>query len=74
LEKLYKIKTKSGDTIIGTIESKEVVFLKYGHMPAIQMLQRTQQDGYFIMQQDSKTLTFLDKKEVKKITLIDGDR
>jgi hypothetical protein len=74
LKKLYKIKTKSGDTIIGTIESKEVVFLKYGHMPAIQMLQRTQQDGYFIMQKDSPTLTFLDKKEVKKMTLVNEDR
>lgn len=74
MKKLYKIKTKSGDTIIGTIESKEVVFLKYGHMPAIQMLQRTQQDGYFIMQKDSPTLTFLDKKEVKKMTLVNEDR
>lgn len=74
MKKLYKIKTKSGDTIIGTIESKEVVFLKYGYMPAIQMLQRTQQDGYFIMQKDSPTLTFLDKKEVKKMTLVNEDR
>lgn len=74
MKKLYKIKTKLGDTIIGTIESKEVVFLKYGHMPAIQMLQRTQQDCYFIMQKDSPTLTFLDKKEVKKMTLVNEDR
>lgn len=69
--KLYKIKTKTGDTITGTFVSKEDIFKSYANNSMIQMIKKLKQDGYFIIHVGSKKLTFLDKKEMKKAKMID---
>jgi hypothetical protein len=73
--KLYKVKTKSGDTLKGVALSNEEAFQlasQTGAGKSFMALTLNQKDGVYILQLGSRKLTFLAKEEIKKSKLLRG--